>query len=208
MVKGGTIDKIKWKGNNPHANSPDIKTINEAVTPLPLNSEIIWLSDSNKGDCHDNINVKMFMKWITIKVIPLAVCNYTGVQMIPVMDNAPYHHVHGIPPLVRFSKKSTVNLMKEHGIEYVLLPLTDERISILTQKYNRTINNGHLRIPFNGGKVQKIKTKSNALKNPSAEEIKVATIVWRKRHKNEVLICNMEKVVKDAGGKVLWTPPY
>ena len=29
-----------------------------------------------------------------------------------------------------------------------------------------------------------------------------------KRHKPKVLSYNVEKAVKDAGGKVLWTPPY
>ena len=72
------------------------------------------------------MNDKMFMKWITNKVIPLAARNYPGVQMVPVMDNAPCHHVRSIPSLAIFSKKSTVNLMKEHDIDYVLLPLTNE----------------------------------------------------------------------------------
>ena len=95
------------------------------------------------------MNGNMFMKWITTKVIPLAAHNYPGVKMVSLMDNAPYHHVRGIPSLASFSKKSTVNLIKEQGIDYVLLPLTNERISILPKQYNCTINNGHLRITFN-----------------------------------------------------------
>ena len=72
------------------------------------------------------MNGNMFMKWITTKVIPLAAHNYPGVQMVPVVDNAPCHHVRGIPHLESFSKKSTVELMKDNGIDYVLLLLTDE----------------------------------------------------------------------------------
>ena len=57
------------------------------------------------------------MKWINTKVIPLSARKYPGVHMVLVMNNAPYHHVRGIPYLVRFSKKITVNLMMEHGID-------------------------------------------------------------------------------------------
>ena len=111
--------------------------------------------------------------------------------MVPVMDNALYHHVRGIPYLATLSKKSTGNLMKDHGIEYVLLLLTNEQISILPKNYNCTINNGHLQIPFNEEKLQKRKTKSIAFENPSAEELKVATVVWMKHHKPIALLCKV-----------------
>ena len=77
------------------------------------------------------MNGNIFMKWITTKVIPLVACNYPSVQMVPVMENAPCHHVRSIPYVASFSKKSTVNIMKEHGIDYVILLLNDEQISLL-----------------------------------------------------------------------------
>ena len=46
VIKGRPIDEIKWKVDTPHVNSLDIKNINEAAAPLPLTSELIWLSDS------------------------------------------------------------------------------------------------------------------------------------------------------------------
>ena len=52
------------------------------------------------------------MKWITTKIIVIAARNYIGMQMVPVTENAPYHHVRGIPSFTSFSKKSTVNLTK------------------------------------------------------------------------------------------------
>ena len=63
----------------------------------------------------------------------------------------------------------------------MLLILADEEISILPKQYSCTINNRHLIIPFNEEKLQKRKTKSNALETPSAKEFKVATVVWMKR---------------------------
>ena len=62
MIKGRPIDEIKCKGDTPHVDSLDIKTINEAAATLPLTYEIIWISDSHTGDYHDNMNGKMFMK--------------------------------------------------------------------------------------------------------------------------------------------------
>ena len=62
VIKGRPIDEIKWKGDAPQFNSPDIKTINEVDDPLPLASRLIWLSNSHTGDYHDNNNSKMFMK--------------------------------------------------------------------------------------------------------------------------------------------------
>ena len=131
------------------------------------------------------------MKWITTKVIPLDACNYPGMQMVPVMENAPYHHVRGIPSLKIFSKKSTVNLMKEYIIDYVLLPLTNEQITLLPDQYNLTINNGHLQITFNGEKLQKRITKSSTLETSSAEELKVPTVVLLKHHNTKSLRCKM-----------------
>ena len=49
VIKGRPIDKIKWKGDTPHVNSPDIKNINEADALLPLTFELIWLSDLHTG---------------------------------------------------------------------------------------------------------------------------------------------------------------
>ena len=81
----------------------------------------MWISDSHTGDYHDNTNGKMCLKLITTKVILLAARTYPGVQMVLVIYNAPYHHVRGIPSFTSFSNKSTSNLRKEHGINYVTL---------------------------------------------------------------------------------------
>ena len=134
LIKGRPIGEIKWKGDTPHVNSPDIKNINEAAAPLPLTSKLIWIYYSYTGDYHNNMNGKMFMKWITTKVILLAAHNYPGVQMTPVMSNTPYHHVRSIPSLVSFSNKITFNLMKEPNINYVLLLLTYYQISLLPEQ--------------------------------------------------------------------------
>ena len=96
---------------------------------------------------------KMVMKWIPTKVIPLTARNYPGFQMVPAIENVPYHNVQGISSLESFSKKSTFNFIKKHGINYVFLTLTNEWISVLHEQYNRTINNGHIQIPFNKEKL-------------------------------------------------------
>ena len=139
VIKWRPIDEIKWKYDTPHVDSTHIKSINEAAATLPLTSEIICLSNSYTGDYHDDMNGNMFMKWITAKVIPLTARNYTGMQMVPVMENALYHHVCSIQSLASFSKKITVKIMKLHGIDYMLLLLTDEKISILPEQMIRCV---------------------------------------------------------------------
>ena len=62
VIKENPINDIKWKGDTPHVDSTDIKTINKATTPLSLTSELIWTSDSHTGDYCDNMNGKMIMK--------------------------------------------------------------------------------------------------------------------------------------------------
>ena len=74
------------------------------------------------------------MKYITTKVIPLAAPNYPCVQMVLMMDNAPFHHVCGIPSLTRFSNNITIKLMEDHRINYMLLLLTNEQIGLLTEQ--------------------------------------------------------------------------
>ena len=87
VTKGRPIGEIKRKGDTPHEDFTDIKNINEAGATLTLTSELIWLSDLYIGDYHDNMNGKMFMKWIPTKVITHAARNYPGVHMLPVMEN-------------------------------------------------------------------------------------------------------------------------
>ena len=93
VIKGRPIDKIKRKDDNPHVDYLDIKTIKKSAAPLPLTSKLIWLSYSHTGDCHDNMNGKMLMKWITTKFITLSARDYPSVHMLPVTENARYHHV-------------------------------------------------------------------------------------------------------------------
>ena len=45
VIKGRPIDEIKWEGNTPHVDSPDIKTTNKAAAPLPLTFKLIWISE-------------------------------------------------------------------------------------------------------------------------------------------------------------------
>ena len=54
VIKGRPIDKIKWEGDTPHVDSPDIKTNNKAAAPLPLTSKLIWISDLHTQMGRDN----------------------------------------------------------------------------------------------------------------------------------------------------------
>jgi ribosomal protein L30E len=47
-------------------------------------------------------------------------------KMVLVADNAPYHHKRVIGSLASVSKKKIVEMMVEHSVKYINLPLTDK----------------------------------------------------------------------------------
>mmetsp|Transcript_21520 Transcript_21520/g.44287 ORF Transcript_21520/g.44287 Transcript_21520/m.44287 type:complete len:705 (+) Transcript_21520:260-2374(+) len=210
---GRPVDELDWKRDTPHIRRPaSTSTTDQSAAadgpPSLLSTELIWLSDSSTGDYHDNMNGEMFMQWIVTRVIPTAQKMYPGKKIVPVMDNAPYHHVRGIPSLASCTKKQMVEIMKEHDIDYILLPMTDERKGLLPEQHAYTVENDHIRVPFNEAQFNSRKTKTNALHTPAADELKVAIVQWFKKHKPDILRCKVEMAIEEAGGQVLWTPPY
>eukprot|EP00957_Ditylum_brightwellii_P114057 8696219-Ditylum_brightwellii.AAC.1 len=54
--------------------------------------ECLWLSSSSTGNYHENMNSNNFMRWVEEKFVPTFEQMFPGKIMVPVMDNAPYHH--------------------------------------------------------------------------------------------------------------------
>eukprot|EP00957_Ditylum_brightwellii_P063930 4850094-Ditylum_brightwellii.AAC.2 len=69
-----------------------------------LTCETLWIANSHTGDYHDNMNSEMFMQWITSRLVPTFERLYPGKKMVPVLDNAPYHHKKEIGSLSSISK--------------------------------------------------------------------------------------------------------
>ena len=139
---GFPIDDLHWKGDTPHSTKrEDGKTT----------SELMWMASSHTGDYPDNMNSDMFMLWVEEKLIPTFETQFPGKKMVLVADNAPYHHKRVIGSLATLSKKNLVAMMTEHEVEYLDLPLTDQRIALAaTEEDDDDIHDRGdcVRIPF------------------------------------------------------------
>ena len=105
---------------------------------------MLWVSNSNHGDYHNNMNSvssdasqiaatvvlkrvicvqEMFMQWVKYKLYPTFRKQFPGKIgsrppiMIPCCDNAPYHHNRGIPSLSGVTKKAELVNLIRNGVE-------------------------------------------------------------------------------------------
>ena len=59
------------------------------------NAELLFPANAS-GDNHGNMCGEKFIDWITERLFPAFQEKYPGKKMILVLDNASYHHVHGV----------------------------------------------------------------------------------------------------------------
>lgn len=71
------------------------------------------------------------MKWVNEKLIPTFERLHPGKKMVLVADNAPYHHQREIGSLANVTKKKLIEMMKEDGVDWIELPLTEPRIKLV-----------------------------------------------------------------------------
>jgi transposase len=119
---GRPIDDLKWKGDTCHPTERDNRK---------LTCETLWFAQSHTGDYHDNMNSEMFMQWVEDKLVPVFERKYPGKKMVLLADNAPYHHKRVIGSLASLSKKKIADIMVEHEVETIDLPINDKRIELL-----------------------------------------------------------------------------
>mmetsp|Transcript_12825 Transcript_12825/g.18932 ORF Transcript_12825/g.18932 Transcript_12825/m.18932 type:complete len:127 (+) Transcript_12825:1304-1684(+) len=113
---GNIVDDLSWNGDTPH---PQVDNENPTCKTL-------WLSSSSTGDYHDNMNGEMFMQWVIEHLVPCFKKKYPGKKMVPVAENAAYHHVRVIGSLNGLSKKKLIKIAQDHGCTYLELPYTEE----------------------------------------------------------------------------------
>ena len=107
---------------------------------------MLWIAQSHTGDYHDNMNSDMFMLWVKEKLVPVFEQQYPGKTMVLVANNAPYHHKRVIGSLASVSKNKIVDMMLEHSVEYIDLPLTDKRMELVGNEVED--RGGCIRIQF------------------------------------------------------------
>jgi hypothetical protein len=196
---GRPIDDLKWKGDTCHpTDRGDGK----------LTCETLWIAQSHTGDYHDNMNSEMFMQWVEDKLVPVFERKYPGKKMVLLADNVPYHHKRVIGSPASLSKKKIVEMMVEHEVETIDLPINEKRMELLdTNDYEMEDRGNCIRIPFCPDE-QLLRAGVGHPRVANVDELKVAFVEYLRDNKPAMLECAVEKYLQDRGHKVLWTPPY
>lgn len=202
-VNGIPIDDLLWKGDTPH---PQVDPIDGKKT-----CETLWIANSHTGDYHDNMNSDMFMKWVEERLIPVFERLYPSKTMVLICDNAPYHHKRKIGSLASLTKIEMLTMMSEYGVDWIDLPLNEYRIDYLNKlsdEERELIDRGDsIQIEFNQDQQSKRAGRNDPL-IANTQELKVAFVTWAKEERPELLDCMIERLMKNKGYEILWTPPY
>ena len=207
----GAIDtNMEWKGDTPHPSEGPQSTC-----------ECLWVSASNSGDYHDNMNSNMFMLWVKNRLVPSFKATYPSKKMIIVMDNAPYHHARGVPSLSSLTTKNQIlDAIKSYTPNLEWLRLEKKQGTRSTARV----------VSINDNLLQRASTKRPNV--PTTEELKEAWLAALKGSHDyaSLLTCKIETYLQDQLGLVdktqplgqtdahtsnplrligfLWTPPY
>lgn len=200
---GKPVCDLEWKKDSCASKDRD------PDDPSPINCETLWVAQNKTGDYHDNMNSKFFMKWVKQKLLPCFERLHQGKKMVLVADNAPYHHSREIGSLSGLKKIELVDLMEKWECNEIELPLTDERLKALEEDDvdGVTDYDSHCVIEFNKTDFKKRKTTRTPF-IPTVDELQLGFAKWLKENKPEALECKVERLLKERGYDILWTPPY
>lgn len=179
-----------------------------------LSCELIWKASSKSGDYHDNMNSKMFMLWVTQKLVPTFERLHPSKTMVLVCDNAAYHHSRELGSLGGKTKSELVEICEKYNIHFVDLPFNENRYDMLEEGNGDedmitgiTDIGDFCRVSFDSD-LFKEKANSNNPFVPTTEELKEAMVRYIAEYIPALLECKVERYLSDRGHTVMWTPPY
>jgi transposase len=206
--QGVPVDDLDWNGDTPHpVERPDGK----------LTCETLWMASSSKGDYHDNMNGEMFLQWVENKLIKTFQKLYPHKKMVLVADNAAYHHVRVIGSLSGLSKKKIVELMKEHKVEYLDVPWSDNLSAFVDHADDGAEfiqdRGEYMRIMLDRDDNINIDTMGETASNrrpyiPTVDQLKTSFVTYLAENHPNLLECKVEAKLREHDYEVLWTPPY
>ena len=207
---GGEDTAMQWSGDTPHPGEGAHTT-----------TECLWVSASNHGDYHNNMNNEMFMKWVQNRLVPAFTHKYPGKKMILCMDNAPYHHAREVPSLSTITTKADM---------LALIRRDTPNLTHLRLPAKPGTRDAPLQIPITDAVLHNAsKTRPDV---PTGDELKEAWLAAVKGSKEyaHLLVCRIERYLQDTVRLVdktqplgltdahaqtplrligfLWTPPY
>jgi transposase len=171
------------------------------------------------------MNSDMFMQWCNERLLPTFHRLYPNKKMVLVCDNAPYHHKREVGSMNNKSKKELLELMTNDKVDWIELPLNTERCEYMDENGAEDVPEGtHFDITDpkdvvrNFGETMGIhfdpeeqKQTANTELRPrvaTVDELRTSYMLWLKQNKPEKLECKVERLLRDSGHEILWTPPY
>ena len=128
--------------------------------------------------------------------------------MVPILDNAPYHHKRQIGSLQGINKKKLLEMMQEDQVDTIDLPWSEARYREWNSGDERFEDAGEfVRVDFDPEE-QIQRAGANRPHVATVQELQVAYLIWLRACKPSKLECEFEALMKSHGYPILWTPPY
>ena len=202
-----------------------------------LTAEWIWPSKTKNKDYHESMDGHEFERWLKCRLIPTFKQNYPNKKMILIMDNAPYHHQlcrdyfpEGKTPnnctkellahILRTAYREKINSSgagATRGNNPNRWPLKlkvnrgGETHEFDVPEDEPMANSKH-RNGVRGAKAVQTGAAGTVYcrypRGPSTEELQVAAKGWLKANVPEALDSKVERLFRDEGWSIVWTPPY
>jgi DDE superfamily endonuclease len=170
----------------------------------------LWKADVRTSDYHDNMNNEMFYKWVPGKLLPTFEKMYPRKKMILILDNASYHHRREINNLGSLNKLELKKLCDDYKVEHLDIPLNINRMNVLASKSEIAAHNQdeNCRVYLNNNVDVFIRALTRNPMIPTSEELLYSTLKYLAIYHKELLECKVERLLKQHGHKIVWTPPY
>ena len=117
-------------------------------------------------------------------------------MMVLVADNAPYHHRQQIGNILSMKKSDLVKIIKKYKINYLDIPLTEERIEAYTTGKD-TLDSGvtdmgqFFRVSSNFYDLRQRKYKNKPFL-PTVDELRLGIVEFLKENNCKALLCEVE----------------
>jgi hypothetical protein len=187
------------------------------MEPVPT-AEWIWEANGKVIDYHKNMDGDGFERWLENRLIPAFEALYPGKKMILVMDNASYHHQHndewypkGLSPKTA-TKGLNAHVLRKLGVRSIKVNRKGVDVNFEVPEEEPQDYKDHregipgARAPTKGA-AGTVYARGGA-EGPSKEELAKAVILICKRSFPHVLDSKVERVFREKGWKIIWTPPY
>jgi hypothetical protein len=188
-----------------------------AIAPVAT-AEWIWEANGKVADYHKNMDGDGFERWLENRLIPAFEALYPGKKMILVMDNASYHHQHnaewypkGLNPKTA-TKGLNAHVLRKLGVRSIKIMRDGVERNFEVPEVEPADYKAHregvagARAPVTGA-AGTVSARSGP-DGPSKEELAKAVIRICNSRFPEVLDSKVERMFREKGWKIMWTPPY